>query len=447
MTDYWNIEIRRILWVVTSGFVMAMLTGYWLPSLLAVLSAYIIWTLFKLRQLQSWLIKGQKPDDMPDSDGAWEQIAYLIHKAKQKSEGRKKQQAELLMRFNNILSVLPDAAILLDDGNHIQWANKAATLLLGVHEKTDIGQRIDNLVRNPDIHKALAENTDKDVRFIAPRNDNLTLSARILPVQGGLRLLNVRDISQGIQLQKTRKAFIANASHELRTPLTVMMGYMELCESDPELPVHLQFPLQQSREQAERMQQIISDMLTLSRLENQENAPISGKPVNMPHLLKRCAAAIRDTLASTTHEIITDIDPHLCINGSEQDISSIVTNLIGNAVQHTPTGTQIRVKWRQKRSGHVCLSVEDNGPGIPREHIPHLTERFYRVDSSRSRESGGTGLGLAIVKHVMQRHNGYLTIKSRPGQTRFQVCFPAFRIINTETNDAGATTQPPASLS
>ena len=430
MTDYWNIEIRRILWVLATGFLLAILSGYWQPAFLLVLSGYIGWTLFKLRQLQSWLINGQKPDDMPDSDGAWEQIAYLVHKAKQKSESRKKQQLELLIRFNNILSVLPDAAVLLDEGNHIQWANKSASALLGIHEKTDIGQRIDNLVRNPDIHKALAENSEKDVRFIGPRDDSLTLSARILPVQGGLRLLNVRDISQGIQLQKTRKAFIANASHELRTPLTVMMGYMELCESDPDLPAHLQFPLQQSREQAERMQQIISDMLTLSRLENQENAPVSGKPINIPRMLSNCAAALRDTVANSTHDISTDIDTALYLNGSEQDISSVITNLLGNAVQHTPAGTHIHVKWQQKKSGHVCLSVEDNGPGIPKEHIPHLTERFYRVDSSRSRESGGTGLGLAIVKHVMQRHNGYLTIKSRPGYTRFQVCFPDYRLIN-----------------
>lgn len=429
MTDYWSFEIRRIIWVGLGGIALGLLTGWWLPSMLVVLLGYIGWTLFKLRQLQRWLINGQTAEDMPDSDGAWEQIAYLIHKTQQKSESRKKKQMDLLMRFNNILSALPDAAILLDADNHIQWANKSATALLGVHEKADIGQRIDNLVRNPELHKALEENSEKEIRFTAPRDENLSLSARILPLQSGLRLLNVRDISQRMLLQKTRKTFIANASHELRTPLTVLTGYMELFESDPDLPMHLVPALQQSREQAERMQQIINDMLALSRLENQEMAPLSGKQIDMEELLENIAVGIRDTIASSTHIIKTSIQHGLNINGMEKDVTSVVTNLLSNAVRHTPEGSHIRLEWKCKKSGHACLVIEDDGPGIPKEHIPHLTERFYRVDSGRSRESGGTGLGLAIVKHVMQRHNGYLTIKSKPGQTRFQACFPPFRVI------------------
>lgn len=432
MTDYWSFEIRRIIWVGISGIALGLLTGYWLPSMLVVLLCYIFWTLFKLRQLQRWLIHGHTAENMPDSDGAWEQIAYLIHKAQQKSESRKKKQMDLLMRFNNILSALPDAAILLDADNHIQWANKSATALLGVHEKTDIGQRIDSLVRNPELHKALAENSDKEIRFTAPRSESTTLSARILPLQSGLRLLNVCDISQRILLQKTRKTFIANASHELRTPLTVLTGYLELFESDPDVPMHLIPALQQSREQAERMQQIINDMLTLSRLENQEMAPLSGKQINMTELLENTVIAIRDTLASDTHTIEAIIQPGLDINGVEKDVTSVVTNLLTNAVRHTPAGTHIKLGWKCKKTGHACLVVEDNGPGIPKAHIPHLTERFYRVDSGRSRENGGTGLGLAIVKHIMQRHNGYLTIKSKPGQTRFQVCFPPFRSVMSD---------------
>ena len=429
MTDYWSFEIRRLLLVIGAGLILGVLTGYWLPAVLLVLFAYITWMLFKLRQLQRWLINGQNPDDMPDSDGVWEQIAYILHKDQQKSDSRKKKQLELLMRFNNILAVLPDAAVLIDASNHIQWANKSASALLSINEKGDIGQRVDTLLRNPDLQKALAENSDKEIRFTAPRDENLTLSARILPVQSGLRLLNVRDISQRIQLQKTRKTFIANASHELRTPLTVLIGYMELFETDPDFPPQLFPALQQSREQAARMQQIIEDMLTLSRLEGQEMAPLSGKTVNMGELINNTATAIRDTLASDTHTIDTVIEPDVNINGVEKDVSSVITNLITNAVRHTPAGTQVRVTWRRKKSGHACFTVEDNGPGIPSEHIPHLTERFYRVDSGRSRENGGTGLGLAIVKHVMQRHNGYLDIKSRPGQTRFQVCFPPYRVL------------------
>lgn len=429
MTDYWRIEIQRLLWISGAGIALAFITGYGLPSLLVVALIYSGWMLFKLRQLQRWLISGQNPDNMPDSDGAWEQIAYLIHKAQQKSAERKKKQLDLLLRFNNILSALPDGAVLLDETNHIQWANKSASALLGINEKTDLGERIDNLVRNPELHKALEDNSEKAIRFIGPQDDSLTLSATILPVQIGLRLLSVRDISQSINLQKTRKAFIANASHELRTPLTVLMGYLELFESEPNLPEPMLGALQQAREQAERMNQIIQDMLTLSRLENQEIAPTVGKPVNMPELIESIATSISATLGSETHSIQTEIDQELKVNGVEQDIVSVVNNLLANAVRHTPEGTHIRVEWRRRKSGHACLLVEDNGPGISKEHIPHLAERFYRVDNGRSRANGGTGLGLSIVKHVMQRHSGYLSISSKPGQTSFQVCFPPFRVL------------------
>lgn len=429
MTDYWKPEISRLLWVMMAGLLLAVMSGYWLPSLLLVMAGYIGWTLFKLRQLQRWLTHGQKAEEMPDSDGAWEQIAYLIHKAQQKSSHRKKQQMDLLMRFNNVLSALPDAAVLLDDQNHIQWVNKSASLLLGIHEKMDLQQRIDNLLRHPELHKGLAENTEREIRFTAPRDENITLMARILPVQSGLRLLNVRDISQSIQLQKTRKAFIANASHELRTPLTVLVGYLELFASEPGLPATLLPALQQSQEQAARMQQIISDMLELSRLENQETCTLNGKPVDVANLLDRQVQAIRDTLASATHTLVTCINPNLVISGVEKDINSVITNLVTNAVRHTPAGTRVRIEWQLKKSGHACLLVEDDGPGIPREHLPHLTERFYRVDTGRSRASGGTGLGLAIVKHVMQCHQGYLTVRSKPGHTCFQACFPPTRVM------------------
>lgn len=429
VTDYWSVERYRFGLVIGCGLLVAWFTPFPLPVIILVLLGYIIWMLYKLRQLQNWLTNGYKPSEMPDSDGAWEQIAYLFHKAQQKSAERKRKQQEVLIRFNNILSVLPDAAILLDADNHIEWANKSANKLLGIDGTNDKGQRIENLLRNPELHKLLAENSNHKVTFPSPRNANMTLRAKILPLQAGSRVLSVRDISEGTQLQKTRKAFIANASHELRTPLTVLMGYMELFENDPELPAHLLPPLQQSREQANRMQQIISDMLTLSRLESQETTPLMGNRIDVPALLESSVQAIRDTLANG-HRIDTLIEPDLCVCGSEQDIASVITNLLANAVKHTPAGTLIRVRWESDIDDKACLSVEDNGPGIPEQHLPHLTERFYRVDAGRSRASGGTGLGLAIVKHVMQWHNGKLTIESKPGRTVFRACFPAERVLD-----------------
>lgn len=429
MTDYWGQEVRRLLWVTGSGIILGMLSGYWLGAMLFVLLGYIVWMLYKLRQLQLWLIKGSKPQQMPDSDGAWEQIAYLIHKTQQKSSNRKKKQTELLKRFNNILSALPDAAILISKDNEIQWVNKSASVLLGIREHADIGQRVDNILRMPELQQALKNDSNKEIRFTPAHNDEMTLEANILPVQSGLRLLHVRDISQRIRLQHTRKAFIANASHELRTPLTVLMGYMELFEQDPDLPEHLHDPLHQCYDQAGRMRQIIHDMLELSRLENLENTPLRGVEIDMPELIRNNVQAIQDTLASDTHDIVLSIETELHISGIEKDVNSVIVNLLSNAVKHTPQGTTIHVRYRKRSSGHVCLSVEDDGPGIPTEHIRHLTERFYRVDAGRSRDSGGTGLGLAIVKHIMKWHDGYLTVKSKPGQTRFQACFPPERVI------------------
>ncbi|OQX07956.1 MAG: phosphate regulon sensor histidine kinase PhoR [Thiothrix lacustris] len=428
--NYWSVERYRLAVVIGGGFFLAWLTPYPLPIMVLILLGYIGWMLHKLYQLQRWLTNGQKPEEMPDSDGAWEQIAYLFQKSQQKSLERKRKQQELLTRFDNVLSALPDAAVLLDADNHIQWANKSAAKLLNIRDTVDRGKRVDTLLRHPELHKLLEEKSDRKISFPSLRNSNLTLRARLLPLQGGSRVLSVRDISEGIQLQKTRKAFIANASHELRTPLTVLTGYIELFEQDPELPEYLQSPLQQSREQAARMQQIISDMLALSRLESQETTPLMGNRVDVPSMLESSIQAISDTLASDTHWLETQIEPDLCVCGSEKDIHSVITNLLANAVKHTPTGTTIRIHWESNDDGQACLSIIDNGPGIPEKHLPHLTERFYRVDEGRSRASGGTGLGLAIVKHVMQWHNGKLTISSKPGHTEFKACFPAKRVLD-----------------
>jgi two-component system phosphate regulon sensor histidine kinase PhoR len=428
-TDYWSVERYRVGIVIGGGILVASLTPYPWTVFIMVLLGYIGWMLHKLHQLQRWLTNGQKTEEMPDSDGAWEQIAYLFHKTQQKSAERKRKQQEVLIRFNQIMAVLPDAAILLDAENHIEWSNKAATKLLGIHPN-DRGQRIETLLRNPDLHKFLEANSDDKVKFPSPRDSNMTLRARLLPMPGGARVLNVRDISEGIQLQQTRKMFIANASHELRTPLTVLMGYMELFENDPGLPEYLLGPLQQSREQANRMQQIINDMLALSRLESQEATPMTGNKVDVPSLLNQGIQAIRDTLAGDTHFIEAMVEPDLCVCGSEKDITSVITNLLANAIKHTPAGTHIHILWQNEDDSRACLTVEDDGPGIPEKHLPHLTERFYRVDEGRSRASGGTGLGLAIVKHVMQWHNGNLTITSKPGQTVFRACFPAERVLD-----------------
>lgn len=426
MQAYWSIEIRRLIGGVIIAIILGTISGYWLAAFLLTALGYIVWFLYKLRQLQLWLVHDFNPNELPDSDGAWEQIVNLINRSRQKSIKRKQKQEELLQRLNNIISALPDAVILFDDEHVIQWSNSSAFDLMGINSHTDIGQRIDNLLRTPEVASALARlDTEETLQFTSPRNAQATLQARILPVERGLWLLNVRDISQRIQLQHTRKAFIANASHELRTPLTVVSGYLELMQEDPEVPQHLAVAIQQSREQTLRMQQIISDMLTLSKLETMERNQIPLREVNVPEIIKNTSQALTDTLAAQSHTLETHIEPNLTIMGVESELTSAITNLMDNAIKHTPAGTHIKVRWERLNQDYATLTVTDNGPGIPEEHIAHLTERFYRVDTGRSRERGGTGLGLSIVKHVIQNHHGYLTIKSRPGETMFQASFPA----------------------
>ena len=424
--DYWQVEIRRLIAVIILGLIVGYATGYWLLSFLFVSVAYIAWILFKLRQLQNWLVQGQPPESMPDSDGAWEQITYLIHRSKQKSKSRKKKQRETLDRLNNVMAALPDATILINQDFIIQWSNPAASRLLGIQTEVDWGNRLDNLIRSPELYALLRSGeAGEEIRLSSPIDDSVILQAHLVPVQKNLYLFNVRDISQGVHLQQTRKAFFANASHELRTPLTVLAGYLELFEDDAELPEHFIPAVQQARAQADRMQRIISDMLSLSKLENDEQRRMVETEINVPELLDDVSVSLGDTLAADSHTLSLNVDPNLHLLGHEPDLLSVITNLTDNAIRHTPADTHIQIDWQQRANGQACLIVEDNGPGIPAQHIGHLTERFYRVDKGRARDKGGTGLGLAIVKHVMINHGGSLEITSKPGCTRFTACFPS----------------------
>jgi two-component system phosphate regulon sensor histidine kinase PhoR len=428
--EYWKIETRRIILMVVAGLVLGYFSGYWILSQWIASLALIGWMLFKLHGLQTWLEKGQPADSMPDSDGAWEQITYTAHRTRQKYETHKQKQQDLLARFNNIMAALPDAKILLNSDHIIQWANHAALELLGIDNERDTGQRIDNLIRARKFVKLINNkgSSGKEIRFSSPHDEHIALTAQILPVQPGLYLLSVRNISQRVHLNDMRRAFIANASHELRTPLTVLSGYLELFDDDPDLPAHLKPAIQQARGQGVRMQHIIGDMLKLSQLENNANNDAVERKINIPALIESTAADLQKTIAAGSHELTLDIDKTLKITGVEKDITSVITNLLENSIKHTPPGSHIRVGWQRGKAGNINFTVEDDGPGIPLQHLEHLTERFYRVDKGRSRDKGGTGLGLAIVKHAMLNHGGTLEITSEAGKTVFTAKFPAERM-------------------
>lgn len=437
----WSIERWRIALVLFLAFLGGILSGYWLISLVFALVGYIGWLLYKLSQLHTWLIKGAKPSLLPDSNGIWERITQQIQLTHKKSNRRKERMANLLKRLQGIITGLPYATMVLNENNEIDWANSLSNDYLNIDIKTDRGQRIDNLIRLPKVHKLLENNlnnnSDKDpnkeIEVSFATGDyglERQVAIQIIPVEDGLKLLIARDISERINIHRMRKNFIANASHELRTPLTVIAGYLEIMQEDDNFPENLQPAILSASGQSIRMQRIIEDLLTLSRLENSELNDNSYSIINVPSVLERVYADETSLISNDTHIIKKDIDEKLKIKGSDAEIISVCSNLVHNAIRHTQDGTKITIQWQLNQDNEACLKIKDNGQGIPAEHIAHLTERFYRVDKGRSRDKGGTGLGLAIVQHIVQRHGGKLTINSVVGKgSEFIVCFPESRVV------------------
>ncbi len=427
---HWIAELWRIALVLFFVILGWMLTNQWLLSIIFCLLGYIGWLLFKLHQLNQWLENGIKADKMPQSDGMWGRVSYQILDVQKKNRQRKKRMAKLLKRFQGIITGLPYATVVLNENNEIDWANKKADEYLNINRKADRGQRIENLLRVPAIHQALTENTRKDIELTLPQN-NRPLALQFMPIQKDLKLLIGQDLSAQVNVQQMRKNFIANASHELRTPLTVIAGYLEILAADKKLPDHLQSAVNTAAEQSTRMHHIIEDLLTLSRLESVSLNNDSDTIIDVPTILQGLCDDGSMLLANNNnHTIEITSDDTLKLNGAEAEIISVFSNLIHNAFRHTPEGTHIQVQWKKHARGGARFEVSDNGPGIAAAHIPHLTERFYRVDAGRSRDKGGTGLGLAIVEHILIRHGGTLKINSTLGKgTHFIATFPANRII------------------
>jgi len=431
--DDWSIERWRIILVLFLAFLGGILTGFWLISLVFALLGYIGWLLYKLSQLHTWLIKGAKPSLLPDSNGLWERITQQIQLTHKKSDRRKERMANVLKRLQGIITGLPYATVVLNENNEIDWANAHSNEYLHIDIKKDRGQRIDNLIRLPEVHKLLENNSTKEIEVSFSTGDyglERQVAIQVIPVEDGLKLLIARDISERINIHRMRKNFIANASHELRTPLTVIAGYLEIMQEDDDFPTNLQPAIQSASDQSIRMQRIIEDLLTLSRLENSDLNDNSNNIINVPSVLERVYADETSLIENDTHVIEKDIDENLKLKGSDAEIISVCSNLVHNAVRHTQDDTKITIQWQLNQDNEACLKITDNGQGIPAEHIVHLTERFYRVDKGRSRDKGGTGLGLAIVQHIVQRHGGKLVINSMVGKgSEFIACFPSSRVV------------------
>lgn len=419
---------RALVWRLTLLFLGAALLGglvgqVWLVLLLAAWGG-LAWQLWQLHQLERW-VRDDQENTPPRLEGVWSDIAERIARLRRQSRKRKRKLGRLLEQFQQATSALPDAAVVLDDGDRVLWCNEPCQSLLGLSATGDLGLPITHLLRHPGFVAFLNQRRPGDsLEFPSPVDDEVTLNARVVPYGKRQWLLLATDITRVRRLEQMRRDLVANVSHELRTPLTVIVGYLEtLLDSDhPSLDPWRQ-PLRAMRQQAGRMLQIIEDLLMLARLESQrERSP--RRPVAVPALLRDIAEDAAALSGEQGHELDVVADPDLWITGCEKELRSAFSNLVFNAVRYTPAGGRIEIHWFADAEG-IHLAVRDNGEGIAPHHIPRLTERFYRINRDRSRSSGGTGLGLSIVKHVLNNHGGQLRIASELGAGSVFTCdFP-----------------------
>jgi two-component system phosphate regulon sensor histidine kinase PhoR len=411
----WKEELWRIVFLAIAVLLFSAIFGEFFTWAALAGLGYLVWHLRNLQKLVGW-INRRLSGEPPLSSGVWEEVFLQLFRFRQRNRRRHKRLVSRLSRFQEAAQALPNAIVVLDKEGAIEWCNKAATHMLGIHTSQDLGQRILNLVRTPALVSYIKQaEFDEPLKIQSPVDENMSLSIRIVPYGVDHRLLIARDITRVQRLEEMRRDFVANVSHEMRTPLTVICGYLELfAEADNRDSDEFDDVIVRMSEQASRLQSIIGDLLLLSRLES-ETYSTKHETVNVPQMLKVLAEEARSLSGYKNHDISLECDDNLFIIGNEQELRSAFSNLAFNAVNYTPAGGEVSLSWYRDDEG-AHFAVRDTGIGIPAQHIERLTERFYRVDVGRSRHSGGTGLGLAIVKHVLQRHRASLHIESQAGQ-------------------------------
>lgn len=391
---------------------------------LAYLAGHLYWT----HRLYQWALKPSL-NFMPNGKGIWEDIfANLYHEMRRHSRSQS-QLSSSLERLRHATSALPDGVVVLNNRNEIEWFNEPAIQRLGLKRHHDESQPIYYLVRQAEFVQYLqAEDYSEPLKLKSWRSPDITLELQIIPFASKQRLLICRDVSAIEKTEVMRRDFIANVSHELRTPLTVIGGFLEtIGDMQGEISPDIQPYFDMMQSQTTRMRRIIEDLLTLSRLEN--NVTLKDEAdIAMPALLN---LLLKDAqaLSQGQHTVRLHLETEVNIRGSYNELLSALSNLTTNAVRYTPAKGRIDIYW-QLRGEEAVFTVQDTGIGIESHHLPRLTERFYRVDSGRSRDTGGTGLGLSIVKHILHHHQASLQIESEPGQgSRFIIVFPAQRVL------------------
>ena len=418
--------ICLFLWLISGAIVALIMFSI---GLLIYLSIHILW----LHQLHRWF---KKPtlNAIPEGAGVWEDVFATLLQYERNNISNQTQLNSALERFSLATSAMPDGLVILSASNAIDWCTPNAETQLGLELSTDKNLPIVNLIRDSHFIAYLySETYDEPFKLKSWRNPDVTLEIQLIPLANQQKLVISRDMTQLEKVDAMRRDFIANVSHELRTPLTVVGGFLEtLSDMEGAVPAALKTYFAMMEDQTSRMRRIIEDLLTLSTIESNVEAPDNNE-IDMAKLLKIVqsdALGLGQALSKAKHKIHLDADPTLNLNGSQNELQSAFSNLVNNAVRYTPNGGEIFIRWGMQNEIPV-FSVRDTGIGIEQQHIDRVTERFYRVDRGRSRETGGTGLGLSIVKHILIRHQAKLKISSEIGVgSTFSVVFPKARIMH-----------------
>jgi two-component system, OmpR family, phosphate regulon sensor histidine kinase PhoR len=433
-TQAWWFAAGRLLGTVVIGCGVGWLLGNVWGGLACALALHLGWVLANLFRLEWWL-RHRSYADPPDVGGVWGEIIAQIVRLHRRKRFHKQRFVQLMRQLQRSTAALPNGVVILNAQREIVWFNRMAARLLNLRRTADLGMRIEHLMREPEFVRYLGGGDYTNPVIIrTTTGEECYLSMQVAPYGDGQLLLLVSDVSRQMRLEAVRRDFVANSSHELRSPLTVISGYLETLAQDSALDADLQGPIAEMRRQAERMTAIIRDLLELSRLE-ESDVFVGGEPIDIAALM---ALLRKDVLARAVHprEVRVRVDSPAQLNGDEPEIHSAFSNLVDNAAKYTPAPGSLEMRWWvDEDGGH--FAVTDTGMGIPPEHIPRLTERFYRVDPGRSRSTGGSGLGLAIVKHVLQRHGATLEVQSTLGAGSTFTChFPAERVLMARVQNA-----------
>src|ERR1700723_4692464 len=434
MAAMWPFALARLAGILVLGLCLGLLIGPIWGWLLPAPCLYLGWQLVPLYRLDRWL-RLRSQIDPPNLGGIWGDIVGQVVRLHRRKQYHKQRLVQLYRELRHSTAALPDGVIILSTQREIVWFNRPAARLLGLRRPIDVGLRIDNLIRAPEFaHYLHGDDFALPLVIRPPVQIDMFLALQMVPYGGGQSLLLVRDVTRQMRLEAMRKDFVANASHELRTPLTVISGYLDTLADDPSIDPAWGGPIKDMRAQAQRMNAIIADLLELSRLESADGEA-AREPIDVPHMLERLH---RDALMSADRprHVLLDLESSDGLYGTAHEIESAFTNLLVNALKYTnPEGT-VHMRWWTDEEG-AYFSVMDSGIGIPAEHIPRLTERFYRVDAGRSRGQGGSGLGLAIVKHALQRRGGWVDVQSTEGKGSTFTChFPQPRICHEAVRSA-----------